>query len=228
MVADMVADMEVHMVADMEVHMVADTEGDKVADMVADMAADFVYFLFLADMLFDMVGDMEVDKVADMVAGININKINIWIEELSIESPRVSYLTTVIFTLVAFVFANGLRLLVGQLEDTQVSLLVHHHHLHKSLIITDTNLNPNISLIFVFWATIYVTLVTSSTTPLASLSASSSTTIIFLVRFISQDDSFQKINYMFRSESSVESSNCWWIRQLMILGPYSTGPKILG
>ena len=108
-------------------------EVDKVADMVADMAADFVYFLFLADMLFDMVGDMEVDKVADMVAGININKINIWMEELSIESPRVSYLTTVIFTLVAFVFANGLRLLVSQLEDTQVSLLVHHHHLHKSL-----------------------------------------------------------------------------------------------
>ena len=142
----MVADM----VADMEVHMVADTEGDKVADMVADMAADFVYFLFLADMLFDMVGDMEVDKVADMVAGININKINILMQELSIESPRVSYLTTVIFTLVAFVFANGLRLLVGQLEDTQVSLLVHHHRLHKSLIITDTNLNPNISLIFVF------------------------------------------------------------------------------
>ena len=138
----MVADM----MADMEVHMVADTEGDK----VADMAADFVYFLFLADMLFDMVGDMEVDKVADMVAGININKINILMQELSIESPRVSYLTTVIFTLVAFVFANGLRLLVGQLEDTQVSLLVHHHHLHKSLIITDTNLNPNISLIFVF------------------------------------------------------------------------------
>ena len=93
---------------------------------------------------------MEVDKVADMVAGININKINILMQELSIESPRVSYLTTVIFTLVAFVFANGLRLLVGQLEDTQVSLLVHHHHLHKSLIITDTNLNPNISLIFVF------------------------------------------------------------------------------
>ena len=119
MVADMVADMEVHMVADMEVHMVADTEGDKVADMVADMAADFVYFLFLADMLFDMVGDMEV--------------YDIWMEELSIESPRVSYLTTVIFTLVAFVFANGLRLLVGQLEDTHVSLLVHHHHLHKSL-----------------------------------------------------------------------------------------------
>ena len=80
-----------------------------------------------------LASQMEVDKVADMVAGININKINIWIEELSIESPRVSYLTTVIFTLVAFVFANGLRLLVGQLEDTQVSLLVHHHHLHKSL-----------------------------------------------------------------------------------------------
>ena len=191
--------------------------------MVADVEVDMV-----PDMELNMVANMEVDKVADMVAGININKINIWMEELSIESPRVSYLTTVIFTLVAFVFANGLRLLVGQLEDTQVSLLVHHHHLHKSLIITDTNLIPNISLIFVFWATIYVTLVTSSTTPLASLSASSSTTIIFLVRFISQDDSFQKINYMFRSESSVKSSKCWWIRQLMILGPYSTGPKILG
>ena len=45
MVADMVADMEVHMVADMKV--------DKVADMVADMKVDKV-----ADMVADMVANM--------------------------------------------------------------------------------------------------------------------------------------------------------------------------
>ena len=138
MVADMVADMEVHMVADTE----GDKVADMVADMAADFVYFLFLADMLFDMVGDMEVDKVADMVAGININMEIQfgervGHGDWLQNFSDPNPtRLACLLSFVSLflvrkychiwysklwpvvtrrkLVAFVFANGLRLLVGQ------------------------------------------------------------------------------------------------------------------